>query len=81
MILKKSISLIRKVSFISLKLINIFFNFNLAYPAGSSSSDGGKVDLYKAGKKLVLRAKKLEKKETGKNWKNEKQKKTDIFVF
>ena len=44
-------------------LFSIFFNFNSAYPAGSSSSDGGKVDLYKAGKKLVLRAKKLEKKD------------------
>ena len=42
-------------------------NLNLAYAAGSSGSseDGGnyQTSLYKSGKKLVLRAKKLEKKD------------------
>ena len=51
-------------------LLGLFFHSNLAYAAAtggdSGSSSGGasdKVNLYKAGKKLVLRAKKLEKKD------------------
>ena len=49
------------------------FNFNLVYAAGSSGDGDGGYDnagLYKQGKKLVLRAKKLEKK--NKNEKAEK---------
>ena len=38
------------------------FNTNLAYTAMSSGDGYDEVGLYKAGKKLVLRAKKLEKK-------------------
>jgi len=37
-------------------------NFNLIYAAGSSSDEKQEVSLYKTAKKLVLRAKKLEKK-------------------
>ena len=51
-------------------LLGLSFHSNLAYAAAtggdSGSSSGGasdKVNLYKAGKKLVLRAKKLEKKD------------------
>ena len=45
-------------------LLGLSFHFNFAYAAGSSGSNGqDKASLYKAGKKLVLRAKKLEKKD------------------
>ena len=50
-----------------------FFNYNSIYAAGSSSSGGDSYDnasLYKQGKKLVLRAKKLEKKIKKKKQKN-----------
>ena len=43
-------------------LISGSINFNLAYAAGSSSGASDKKDLYKEGKSLVYRAKKLEKK-------------------
>ena len=45
-------------------LLGLSFHSNFVYAAGSSG-DGGKdeVSLYKSGKKLVLRAKKLEKKD------------------
>ena len=61
--LKKNIKLLL-ISFI---LIGLFSNLNIAHGAGSGSgSDSGggsnKVDLYKSGKKIVYRAKKLEKK-------------------
>ena len=61
--LKKNITLLL-ISFI---LIGLFSNLNIAHGAGSGSgSDSGggsnKVDLYKSGKKIVYRAKKLEKK-------------------
>ena len=42
-------------------LLGLSFHFNFAYAAGSSGGD--EVSLYKAGKKLVLKAKKLEKKD------------------
>jgi len=38
------------------------FHLNFAYAAGTSNGDKDEVSLYKSGKKLVLRAKKLEKK-------------------
>jgi len=49
-----------------------FFNYSSVYSAGSTSDSDGydKAGLYKQGKKLVLRAKKLEKK--NKNEKAEK---------
>ena len=45
-------------------LLGLSFHFNFALAAGSSGSNGqDKASLYKSGKKLVLRAKKLEKKD------------------
>ena len=44
-------------------LLGLSFHFNLAYAAGGSAGDKDEVSLYKTGKKLVLRAKKLEKKD------------------
>ena len=44
-------------------LLGLSFHFNFAYAAGSSGVDKDEVSLYKSGKKLVLRAKKLEKKD------------------
>ena len=44
-------------------LLGLSFHFNFAYAAGSSGSDKDKASLYKTAKKLVLRAKKLEKKD------------------
>ena len=42
-------------------LLGLSFHFNFAYAAGGSGSNGqDKASLYKSGKKLVLRAKKLE---------------------
>ena len=43
-------------------LLGLSFHLNFAYAAGSSGGDKDEVSLYKSGKKLVLRAKKLEKK-------------------
>ena len=43
-------------------LLGISFNFNLVYSAGNVDADSDKATLYNSGKKLVLRAKKLEKK-------------------
>ena len=44
-------------------LLAVSLNFNSIYAASSSGSDGkDETSLYKSGKKLVLRAKKLEKK-------------------
>jgi len=55
-----------KYLFVFFVLINLSFNFESVYAAGSSGSDGSsgsyKTNLYKEGKKLVYRAKKLEKK-------------------
>ena len=50
-----------KYLFVLLILLNLPFNFNAAYAAGGSGGDD-KTNLYKDGKKLVYRAKKLEKK-------------------
>ena len=44
-------------------LLGLSFHFNLAYAAGGSAGDKDEGSLYKTGKKLVLRAKKLEKKD------------------
>ena len=44
-------------------LLGLSFHFNLAYAAGGSAGDKDEVSLYKTGKKLVLRAKKFEKKD------------------
>ena len=44
-------------------LLGLSFHFNLAYAAGGSAGDKDEVSLYKTGKKFVLRAKKLEKKD------------------
>jgi tetratricopeptide (TPR) repeat protein len=55
-ILKKNTSILI-IFFISI----FFFQFNYVYAAGSGA-DQSKEGLYKSGKKLVLRAKKLEKK-------------------
>ena len=57
-ILKKNIKLLITL-FI---LLGISFNFNLVYSAGNVDADSDKSTLYNSGKKLVLRAKKLEKK-------------------
>ena len=43
-------------------LLGLSFHLNFAYAAGSGG-DKDEVSLYKSGKKLVLRAKKLEKKD------------------
>ena len=58
-ILKKNIKLLITLFF----LLAFYFNLNFVY-AASSGGDSGKdeTSLYKSGKKLVLKAKKLEKK-------------------
>jgi len=58
-ILKKNIKFLITL----LILLGLSFHLNFAYAAGSSGSDKDEVSLYKSGKKLVLRAKKLEKKD------------------
>ena len=57
-ILKKSIKFLITL-FI---LLGLSFHFNFVYAAGSSGGDKDEVSLYKAGKKLVLKAKKTWKK-------------------
>ena len=57
-ILKKNIKFFITLLF----LLGVFFNFNLVYAAGNVDADSDKATLYNSGKKLVLRAKKLEKK-------------------
>ena len=44
-------------------LLGLFFNSNLVYGASGAGADSDKSTLYNSGKKLVLRAKKLEKKD------------------
>ena len=44
-------------------LLGLSFHLNFAYAAGSSGGNKDEVSLYKSGKKLVLRAKKLEEKD------------------
>ena len=43
-------------------ILFLFTNFNLVYAAGTTSSEKQELSLYKAAKNLVLRAKKLERK-------------------
>ena len=74
-ILKKNI----KFLFTLFLLLGLSFNTNFVYAAGSDSSSGGnngEVSLYKSGKKLVYRAKKLEAK-----GKNEKAKKLYLKAY
>ena len=47
----------------SFNLSDLFLSFNSVYAASGSSSSSGQVNLYKSGKKLVTKAKKLEKKD------------------
>ena len=58
-ILKKNIKLLITL-FI---LLVVSFNYNLVYGAGNVDADSDKATLYNSGKKLILRAKKLEKKD------------------
>ena len=44
-------------------LLGASFNSNLVYAAGNVNADSDKATLYNSGKKLILRAKKLEKKD------------------
>ena len=57
-ILRKNIKLL----IILVILLGASFNSNLVYAAGNVDADSGKATLYNSGKKLVLKAKKLEKK-------------------
>ena len=58
-VLKKNIKLLITL-FI---LLGVSFNSNLVYAAGNVDADSNKATLYNSGKKLILRAKKLEKKD------------------
>ena len=63
-----------KYLFVLLILLSLSFNFNVVHAAGSyDSDDKDKTSLYKAGKKLVYRAKKLEKK-------NKKEKAQKLYL-
>jgi len=52
----------KSIKFLIIIFTVLFFNSNLTFAAMSGSSDSDKLDLYKQGKKLVYKAKKLEKK-------------------
>ena len=58
-ILKKNIKFLATIFIV----LGLFFNSNLVYGAGSVDADSDKSSLYNSGKKLILRAKKLEKKD------------------
>ena len=58
-VLKKNIKLLITL-FI---LLGVSFNSNLVYAAGNVDADSDKATLYSSGKKLILKAKKLEKKD------------------
>ena len=58
-ILKKNIKFLATLFIV----LGLFFNSNLVYGAGSVDADSDKSSLYNSGKKLVLRGKKLEKKD------------------
>ena len=58
-ILKKNIKFLATLFIV----LGLFFNSNLVYGAGSVDADSDKSSLYNSGKKLILRAKKLEKKD------------------
>ena len=63
-----------KYLFVLLVLLSLSFNFNAVHAAGSyDSGDKDKTSLYKAGKKLIYRAKKLEKK-------NKKEKAQKLYL-
>ncbi len=57
-------------------VLSLSLSFNSVYAAGSSSSSKDEASLYKAAKKLVLKAKKLEKKN-----KNDKAKKLYLKAY
>ena len=57
-------------------IINLSLNFNFSYSAGNVDADSDKATLYKAGKNLVLKAEKLEKKD-----KKEKAKKIYLKAY
>ncbi|HIF61495.1 MAG TPA: tetratricopeptide repeat protein [Candidatus Pelagibacter sp.] len=52
----------KSIKFLIIIFTVLFFNSNLTFAAMSGSSDSDKLYLYKQGKKLVYKAKKLEKK-------------------
>ena len=58
-VLKKNIKLLITL-FI---LLGVSFNSNLVYAAGNVDADSDKATLYSSGKKLILKAKKLKKKD------------------
>jgi len=63
-----------KYLFVLLILISLSFNFNSVYAAGSvDAGSSDKTNLYKTGKKLVYKAKKLEKK-------NKKEKAQKLYL-
>ncbi|MBA1338533.1 MAG: Tetratricopeptide repeat-containing protein [Pelagibacterales bacterium] len=63
-----------KYLFLLFILLSFSFNFNAVQAAGSTDSgDDNKASLYKAGKKFVYRAKKLEKK-------NKKEKAQELYL-
>ena len=51
------------IKFLTILFILIMMPLNFAYSAGNVDADSNKASFYKQGKKLVLRAKKLEKKD------------------
>ena len=57
--LKKNIKFLLTISI----LLGLSFNFDQTKAASSGSSESSKTNLYKSGKKLVIKAKELEKKE------------------
>ena len=64
--LKNQMSILRKNIKLLITLIiflGVSFNPNLMYAAGNVDADSDKATLYNSGKKLILRAKKLEKKD------------------
>jgi tetratricopeptide (TPR) repeat protein len=71
-IFKKNIKLLN----ILLILIVLSYNCNLVYAAGTTTNEYNEISLYKAGKSLVIRAKKQEKKN-----RNEKAKKLYLKAY
>ena len=63
----------KSIKFLIIIFTVLFFNSNLTFAAMSGSSDSDKLDLYKQGKKLVYKAKKLEKK-------NKKEKAEKLYL-
>ena len=52
----------KNIKFLIILFTVLFFNSNLTFAAMSGGNDNDKLALYKQGKKLVYKAKKLEKK-------------------